>query len=257
VSGSSLPWASLEFLLERCRYSIETDVTRPSVAGVDGAPGGWLVARSYLPLGFEEVALGFVETIDDLVGELESGELSAMVIDIPIGLSGDGYRPADGLARERLGSRRSTFFPTPTRAVLECETWDEANQQNRAASGRGLSKQAWNLVPKIQEVDAAWSHRVTEKLLEGHPETSFGELAGAPLKTNKNTLEGRAERLGLLRGEFGADLDAHLAPLPNRYHVDAIDAAVLTWTATRVVGGAAVRLGGELDPAGRPMALWV
>lgn len=225
------------------------------VAGADGAPGGWMVATAALDARTPP-EVEFHATLADVVAEV-GGSISHLVVDMPIGLSGDGTRPADEAARERLGARRATFFPTPVRCVLDHDTFDAANAASRLASGRGLSMQSWNLVPKIREVDSLVTPAHSETILEGHPESSFAEIAGAPLTTRKQTAEGRAERVGLLRDAVFADVEDVLASTPKR--VDAIDALVLLWTARRAAAGTAIRLGDERDrdPVGRPMWLTI
>lgn len=200
--------------------------------------------------------LAFHPTLEAVIAEV--GEtISHVVVDMPLGLSSDGNRSADRAARERLGARRATFFPTPVRSVLEHEDFDSANAASRQASGRGLSMQSWNLVPKIRELDRLVEERHHHAVLEGHPESSFAELAGAPLASKKSTPEGRSERIALLADAVHPDVDRVLADTPKR--VDAIDALVLLWTARRAAAGAAIRLGDpdERDPAGRPMWLTI
>ncbi len=201
-------------------------------------------------------SVSFLQELGSLVDRL-GDDVGVIAIDMPIGLSADGQRPADDLARSLLGSRRATFFPTPVRAVLDHDDFDAANQASRAASGRGLSIQSWNLVPKIREVDALHAPQHHEVFLEAHPECSFAQMNGAPVMTKKATAEGRAERLNLLTD--------HLTPAATEIvqtsgsRLDAIDSLALLWTARRVMTGDSVRLGdpSDVDPAGRPMWLTI
>lgn len=227
-------------------------MTRP-VIGVDGARGGWVEAEFERSTG--QCSLRFAETIAGAARRLRRQDVAAVVVDMPIGLSGDGNRPVDALARAHLGPRRATFFPTPLRIVLECETWEEANERSRELSGRGLSKQSWNLLPKIAEVDVEWTQDLRELLLEGHPESSFAQMAGAPLASKKSTVDGERDRVDLLAAHLTPEVSTLLANVPRSWRVDAIDALALAWTADRTAAGLAIRLGGELDPLGRPMQL--
>ena len=235
-----------------------------AVAGADGAPGGWVVATQF---GNRRPTIDFVDTLAPYVSRLKRGELAALGVDIPIGLPGDGDRSADRLARERLGPRRSTFFPTPVRAILQASTWEEASALGREAAGVGLSKQAWNLVPKIRHVDELWTPTVADTLVEVHPEVTFAEMAGGPVLTKKSDPQGMHDRCRLLarhlclpglantwRDEF---IDRLLDSVPRRIRVDAVDALAVLWSARRLAHQRAIRLGGELDPAGRPMALTI
>lgn len=222
------------------------------VAGVDGARDGWVVAEWSENSG---LSTSLIASIAPLVERLRAGTLGYLVIDMPIGLAIDGARPVDQLARARLGARRATFFPTPVRAVLEHESWESANAASRDVSGKGLSKQAWNLVPKIRELDAAWSPDLADRLLEGHPEVSFGQMRGSVVRTKKTDPAGRRERLTLLRSHLSPDVDDLVADQPARWQGDAVDALALVWSARRVLLGEAIALGGELGAAGRPMQL--
>ncbi len=222
--------------------------------GVDGARGGWVAAYVDGEIA-GAVELVFHTTFASIL-EL-AGPDDIVVVDIPVGLSADGHRPVDALVRDRLGPRRSTFFPTPVRSVLNFDDYADANAHSKQLTGKGLSKQAWNLLAKIAEVDAAWTPDLADRLLEGHPETSFAEMAGAPVMSKKATPEGRADRVRLLRGHIGAGVSAALEPLPKKWCTDAVDALALAWTANRVRSGTSVALGGDLDPAGRPMRLTI
>lgn len=222
------------------------------VVGIDGARGGWAIAEWG---GTAGLSVCLAPTITSVTDRLQSGALTAAVVDMPIGLSDDGVRPADTLARAKLGVRRSTFFPTPVRAVLREESWERANAVSRSASGKGLSKQAWNLVPKIRELDEAWSEKLADLIVEGHPEVSFAQMAGAPILSKKNTAAGQAERTQLLATHLSPDAPTIVASCPTSWRIDAVDALALAWTAQRLASGNAVHLGGEIDAEGRPMQL--
>ena len=75
-------------------------------------------------------------------------------IDIPIGLPESGPRPADVEARRRVGPRRNSVFPAPARAVLGATTYGEACARSRQVGGKAISKQLFNILGKIAEVDA-------------------------------------------------------------------------------------------------------
>ncbi len=228
-----------------------TTRSAPRAIGVDGAPGGWVAA---VLCHTNPIELTFTEVFADIVASAVSGDI--MVVDMPIGLSSNGHRPVDAAVRARLGPRRSTFFPTPVRSVVDFTNWELANEHSRQVSGKGLSKQAWNLVPKIAEVDAAWDAVPDGQLREGHPETSFAEMSGAPLATKKSTAAGRRERVELLTSALQLDVMTAVDSLPKTWSIDAVDALALAWTAQRATNGTAGHLGGERDALGRPMELW-
>ncbi len=222
------------------------------VAGVDGARGGWAVAEWR---DESELSLCLEPSISPVIDRLRAGTLAAAVIDMPIGLSLDGHRPVDTLARTRLGVRRATFFPTPIRIVLEHDSWADANAASKSLSGKGLSKQAWNLVPKIRELDATWSEEIASQMLEGHPEVSFSQMNGSSVLSKKATDAGQRERIKLLLSHLSPLVEDIVAACPNSWRADAVDALALAWTARRVVRGEAVTLGGEVGASGRPMQL--
>ena len=156
-------------------------------------------------------------------------------IDIPLGLpSGGERRRCDVLARERLGSARSSVFFAPPAAVLAAASHAEASALSRAAGSVGVSIQTWNIVPKIREAAPFAS-----ALLEVHPEVSFRALGS--VTAPKKSAAGRAERLALLRSWVPFELPS---PRPGRAAVDdCLDALVCAWTAQRWLRGRAEVLG--------------
>ncbi len=142
------------------------------------------------------------------------------------------------------------------RPVLGAVSYAEAVARSRAACGRSLSVQTFNLLGAIAEVDAAMSPALQERLTEAHPELAFADLLGHPAVHPKRTAAGRAERLGALAAVVdGAELLlAHLPPgvAPD----DVLDACALTWTARRLAAGRAERLGdGSVDRRGLRMEI--
>jgi len=177
-------------------------------------------------------------------------------IDIPLGLPPVGPRACDVAARARLGARRSSVFPAPLRVVLGAVDHREAVARSVAASGKGLSVQAWNLVPKIADADRHVAPGAA--VAEVHPELSFATLAGAPLLTRKREAAGRAERCALLSGPF-PDVAGNLGRRPRGCAPDdVLDAYAVLWTVRRIAAGTAEVLGdGEVDETGRRMAITV
>ncbi|MFI2366328.1 DUF429 domain-containing protein [Promicromonospora sp. NPDC019610] len=94
---------------------------------------------------------------------------------IPIGMpDGAGHRQADVLARLAVGPRWPSVFMTPPRAALTAPDYAAALEIARRVSGKGISRQAWALGPRILEVDAAvacWTaRRVAEGVGVRHPD---------------------------------------------------------------------------------------
>jgi predicted RNase H-like nuclease len=180
-------------------------------------------------------SISVVGSFLELAARVRRGELAAVAIDIPIGLPERGGRACDVEARALLGPRRSSVFPAPVRAVLGCTTWFEANAKARATDGRGLSRQVFNLLPKIAEVDAAISPRQQRRIVEAHPELCFASMAGTPLAAPKRTAGGRAARESLV----GVPAVRPAGAAPD----DVLDALAALWTARRVALGREQRLG--------------
>ncbi len=228
------------------------------VAGVDGCPGGWVVVTTGLTRASRsDVAV--VRTLGALVAKAAAGSLAMLAVDMPIGLPDAGQRACDRAARARLGPRRSSVFPTPVRAVLGATSYADALARSRAIDGRGLSKQAWNLLPKIAELDALLGPAATN-VVECHPESVFVTLAGHALDTTKRTVEGRRARATLLRAHF-PDLDRHLDRPDAAWRGEArpddvLDAFAAAEAARRHQRGRALVLGdGAVDARGRPMQI--
>jgi predicted RNase H-like nuclease len=55
-------------------------------------------------------------------------------------------------AQTLLGMRRSSVFRIPPRAAVEADCYEAASAAARAGCGKGLSKQAFALFPKILEL---------------------------------------------------------------------------------------------------------
>lgn len=220
------------------------------LAGIDGCPGGrWVIVVADNEL--QTLTVDVITEVGSVVGELRQGRLDAVAIDMPIGLLDNRSRTSDREARALLGPRRSSVFPTPLRCVLDAMDYADACARSRAASGKALSKQTFNLIPKIAELDALVVPADQDRLVEAHPELAFTRLNGQPPPDSKHTEEGRNLRAKLLcrelpAAEVKAVLDSGAAPLP-----DLLDATSLVTTASRVQRGREIRLGTELDATGK------
>lgn len=223
------------------------------VAGVDGCRGGWLAVI----VGMTAVSEQPVRVIARLCANF--GEVLALperpgviAVDMPIGLLDrpvPGGRACDREARKVLGRlRASSVFTPPTRPGLAALRYAEV----AALNGTGMSKEAFNILPKIRELDAVLTPCDHQRVFEAHPELAFAALAGAPVRHNKKTPEGRRARARLLRRIFGK---AFLDPMRIRLEHglarvaldDVADAYVLAHVADRILRGVGTRL-----PAGQP-----
>ena len=161
------------------------------VVGLDGSSKGWVGV--VLVDGRFDRALLHASCTELLVAS--GAEVAG--VDIPNGLPAADRRRADLLARARLGRLASAVLPSPVRAVLDADDYDEANRLSRSACGRGLSRQTWGLVPRIREVDELVD-RTPCPMHEVHPEVVFADLAGRPLEHSKKTWSGMRRRVALL-----------------------------------------------------------
>lgn len=118
-------------------------------------------------------------------------------IDIPIGLARQSERSCDLKAKSLLGRYHSRVFMTPPRRVVERTEYGEANAVSREVIGKGLSKQAWNILPRVRAVDELLrAHPELQlRLHECHPEIALWGITRAVVGSKKATAEGLAERL--------------------------------------------------------------
>jgi len=218
------------------------------VAGIDGARGGWVVVTVTCD-GNDEADVRVVPDLHAVIERIDSGALAAAAIDIPIGLATGEPRRADVEARRLLGARRSSVFPAPARSVLAASTYEQACALSRAACGKAISKQLFNILPKIREVDELVTPRRQQRLFEMCPELSLGVLSGAPMAHAKTTAAGRGERMRALGDVFGRkEIERHIRQThPGARADDVLDAFAGAWTARRYAAAAHLQLGGDLD----------
>jgi predicted RNase H-like nuclease len=221
---------------------------------MDGCRGGWLVVTVARD-GDSTADVRSVPNLHEVIEGIDAGELAAAAIDIPIGLAPRGPRQSDIEARRRLGPRRSSVFPAPVRSVLDATSYQEACIMSRAACGKAISKQLFNILPKIREVDRLQTALRQRALVEMCPELSLAVLAGAPMAHAKSTLAGRTERMRTLGAVFGTEqIEHHVRrPPPGARADDVLDAFAGAWTARRFARGAHLHLGGQLDERGLRM----
>lgn len=236
-------------------------VARSRVAGVDGCRAGWVVVTTDASGGdarVEVVPWGAFGTLVDRT--LVDNGWAALAVDMPIGLAAADRRACDGEARRRLAARRASVFPAPVRDTLGSLSYQDAAARSRAASGRSLAIQAFNLLGPIAAIDAVLTpsrQAPAGPVGEAHPELAFAHLLGRAASHPKRVPAGVAERLGALRPVVPA-VDDLLARRPSGVAVhDLLDACALTWTARRMAAGAAERLGdGARDRRGLRMDIW-
>jgi predicted RNase H-like nuclease len=165
----------------------------------------------------------------------------SIAVDMPIGLADRGRRGCDEAARKAPHLRPSSIFPMPVRGALLHDSYAEANAWSKANGYGGVVKQAWNLKPKLLDVERVALNDPRAPVYEAHPELAFARLAGQRL-ASKKTSEGREQRLALLDGAGIQGLPTILAQVPRALAApdDVLDAAVLLVTAKRIRDGAAI-----------------
>ena len=214
--------------------------------GVDGCRGGWVavLAEPADPTHYRvEVCSTFVEVL-----ALADGP-SIAVVDMPIGLLESferGGRDCDRLARQMLGARGSSVFPTPIRGAVEASSYAAACRVSResAPDGGALSKQAYLIAPKIREIDLLLraAPELRARVMETHPEVVFTRLAGEPLPSKKSP-EGRALRAAILgRHGFVALVESGYQPPAGSKTDDVLDAAACLVVARAIANGTAVSI---------------
>jgi predicted RNase H-like nuclease len=219
--------------------------------GVDGYKKGW-VAVAISSDGFIEASV--FSDFAALMNELSAAKVIA--VDMPLGLVEKGDRVADQAARDFLKGQASSVFNSPPRPLLAAKDYEAANKISRRISGKAISKQTFNIVDKIIQVDAFTTE---ERLYEVHPEISFRLLnAAEPLRGRKKEWGGLQHRLELLQAA-GITLPGDLGAANHVGIDDVVDAAAAAWSARRIAAGEARAFpedATQLDKSGRRIAMW-
>ena len=229
------------------------------VHGVDGCPSGYAIVT----LGDGPPRASMIPAIAPLFARGET-----VAIDIPIGLpasiEGPG-RPPEQAIRPLLGPRRGSVFSIPCRDAVFAATYADACALARAASTppKAVSIQAFNIFPKICEVDAALTPGTEAHIFEVHAELAFWRLNGEQPMAEPKAARGvpadrqlatRIKRL-TAHGLPGSLFDNRPAGLPL---VDLVDAAAIALIAQRCADGTAVPFPNPppRDARGLRMAIW-
>ncbi len=224
-------------------------------AGVDGCKAGWLcVARE----GPGPITSACFASAEDLLRQEPRPDVLA--IDIPIGLPERGPRECDRAARKVLGPRRNSVFSAPLRAMLGASSWPQACAIRGRLEDRKMSKQAWAIVPKIRQIDAALRREPARAawVREVHPEVSFWAWSGAAMSHAKRKRPGHLERLALVSEYFGLAAFSSARLRYTKREVaddDILDAFAALWTAERILRGEGVRM--PPDPPRDREGLWM
>jgi predicted RNase H-like nuclease len=167
--------------------------------GLDGCCGGWVVVTLNATSAPSITAISSIEVLRDIV-------FDRAAIDIPIGLPDCGNRDCDEAARKYLGEHASRVFVGSKRRFLASAPFNNSsfsaeNERLKRDGKPGVSLQLWNILSKVQEVDVALCSDPTLciRLRETHPELVFKRLNRLRSVARKKSVDGRQERLALLR----------------------------------------------------------
>jgi predicted RNase H-like nuclease len=240
-----------------------------AAVGVDGCPAGWIAVFRPADGGGVHHAAVFPRFRDIL----DTAGAAVIAVDMPIGLPerimGGGRGPEQAL-RPHLGARQSSVFAIPARAAVYATDYGAACAAAFAASDppRKVSRQAFNLFPKIREIDEILRALMPEaagRVHESHPEGAFMVMnGGRPLAEPKKVKSrpwpaGLAERRRLL-AQAGLPEDLLAGPAPRGAAMDdLLDACACSVTALRILRGEARRFppGEDVrDAHGLPIAIW-
>lgn len=235
----------------------------PVVVGVDGCHAGWFVVTregGAAPKGRVVATFADVLTLPE--------HPTVIAVDVPIGLLDHGMRGGrvcDREARAILGwPRCCSVFSPPVRSTLGRAPYATALRANRRHGGIGISRQAFAIMRKIEEVDQAIVPADQDHVFEVHPEVCFAEMAGHAMRSAKSRAAGRAERVVALQGarDGFTDVEAFVKScrMPGLVaRDDVLDAMAACWSAARLATGNACALpSGEppRDARGLAMQIW-
>jgi predicted RNase H-like nuclease len=239
------------------RVAAPTSYDGPPVLGVDGCRAGWVGA---LLIG-RTVEVLVASDIESLIAAAVASAptLQAVAVDMPIGLPDHGRRRADVEARTRLPvGRKSSVFPTPTRAAAAEPTFVEAGTTSRATTdGRGISQQTFRLLPKILQVDRYVRSGPAVAVIEAHPEVSLAEIDPLCVVPRKNTPAGAGARREALLS-VGIEVPSYVRGQGYAFD-DLVDACAVARTAGRYAAGTAHSMPDppEVFSDGIAAAIWV
>jgi predicted RNase H-like nuclease len=204
------------------------------VAGIDGCKSGWIIVEALSDL--TQAELRFAPNWHDI-----NSTARVIAVDMPIGISRNGVRQCEVEARKLLSPCASRVFKTLPRSAMRFaqNDWVSANQWSKRQGFGGISKQIWNIRPKINEIDRAIEPRDQARVVEAHPELAFARLNGGRPLDSKHTRGGLAVRQAILRRAGFTNLDGWLQELRGKGAKadDLYDACVLVLTARNVLRG--------------------
>ncbi|MBP2434414.1 DUF429 domain-containing protein [Bradyrhizobium elkanii] len=218
--------------------------------GLDGFSKGWVAVT----VDGDRRTISFHTHIADAL----SRPFDRAGIDIPIGMTDDGERDCDLLARARLRPHNSRVFTGARRWLWQqFDDPDLANAEAVRCGQTRVSRQLWHLGKKIMEVDAFVRANATRDIREVHPELVFLRLnRGEPLPRKKSE-EGDALRRRLLKQSGFREIDRWLTQMrigTGAKRDDVLDACAVALAAREPCGS--VPEAASRDAHGLPMQIW-
>lgn len=219
--------------------------------GLDGFSKGWVAVLLHDDL--QEIRF-----CRDISEALSTG-FDRAAIDTPVGMTDDGERACDRLARERLRPHSSRVFTGARRWLWEefCDP-DAANRDALRRGQKRVSRQLWHLGPKIMEVDTFLRANRASDIREAHPELVFLRLNGGRPLPSKKSEEGLHLRRQLLEREGIRSVDRWLAVerIGTGAKPDDVLDACAAAVAARDAAGCVPEGMPPRDACGLPMQIW-
>lgn len=176
-----------------------------NVLGIDACRKGWCVVGTIKA----QLVWGCFTKIEHVLRAYHDAE--RILIDIPIGLSSKHFiRTVDAEARTYLKKRKSSIFSPPCRAAVFATNYKDALQLNKELTGKGISIQAYNISPKIREIEEWFNTKPAHvEVYEAHPELCFKSL-----NAQEDVNFSKHEKQGIeMRKEIVFSLEKALEPI--------------------------------------------
>ncbi|WP_315798323.1 DUF429 domain-containing protein [Bradyrhizobium sp. SZCCHNRI3043] len=220
------------------------------IIGLDGFSRGWVAVS----IAGDRRDIAFPADVSTAL----SAPFTRAAIDIPIGMTDDGNRTCDKLARDKLAPHRSRVFTGARRWLWE--NYKDPDEANIEASRRGqkrASRQLWHLGRKIMEIDSFVRAHLDRDIREVHPELVFLRLHGAPLPSKKTEHGARLRRDVLVSAGFAAidDWMTRARIGTGAKPDDVLDACAVALGA-RDCAGCVPEEAAPRDAHGVPMQIW-
>ena len=186
--------------------------------GIDGCRGGWIIA--WLQSG-QPAKIYTAETLLPFLKKVP--KQATILIDMILYKTGDpSPRQFDRLAKSQLGKWHSRVFPAPPEEALKSEDYRDACLRSHSIGGKKISKQCYNLFPKIREVNHP---EIPEgQLIEYHPELAFRQLnQNKIVEPSKKTELGRIRREQLIKRNLSDYPDPLIKPKSKKFTWQADD----------------------------------